>query len=855
MLPNFLVNTYSQYKADTDAIATWLANTATRCGYSPDLLSGPTSTQTGRSKGKAKKATKEQAQNSKAVPKYTLAIKDFISLAHYIAGYTHPPVTVTSGLVAVLDRAISVRKTHGDTMKAVQGSKRSAQLLKSDQKHSYFVGILEEVRDALKPRMPVGVSADTSSDPSGDSFRNMFAGLSVDEPDENILAGPTPASMGLEDHAPRYRAELVNDGVEENLAIYCLFMDLARIRQFIKETWTHYKVGWFDIVSASISTNTAIDLARGISADFLKEFPRHSNPTAAMSLFIDAEAIATGADPNHRERRGDPINYKLYTVADMVYLPTYILLESFSDVLQDGELPSIKPGYFGKYDPLRDRSKLSSRDKFNEDKILLLEVLPDFCFLIEVTKGSHIPGEDEFTRLLRDFYKTKTVSLPLAFAAQVFLDIQHILRDEVARGYVELCMDAKNIETTINQNLGFHENLRIENWPKQNDQVMRDITRRIQTWVRSDAVAAAKRQLGDPSCAPTFKLLKEHPWLCGLISYSLKSAIHEVGVAFANAWGSILVCAQLYTAVRRQFLQFLPQDKRWADMDLAILMHGSDTFLLGKESSTIEDCMKRFALSMGASASNFAANKRKKANIDISKTGPRGLHELAPVSQLQLFKDRFLHPDTRPPRVDLTTEDVKQILEKAQDDDDDGELDLPEGYVELRHDTFASEERPETMPTADMRKYQGVQKKKLQKRWEKYQQCTPVQLLQSLRLAVQVELPELTFDHLRLHRMCWMLLRNIKNKCHDKIIEMFGPGYLEEEYQLPYVVGYLFMAATTTTKIAKELGMVKKNDIVTSKLLMMGADCIREMIDTGLGGIGVRMLSEFGRIPIQIQEA
>lgn len=62
MLPDFLRSDYKTYKADTDAIATWLALTAKRCGYAPDLLESggdnPTATSK-RLKGKARKQTKE----------------------------------------------------------------------------------------------------------------------------------------------------------------------------------------------------------------------------------------------------------------------------------------------------------------------------------------------------------------------------------------------------------------------------------------------------------------------------------------------------------------------------------------------------------------------------------------------------------------------------------------------------------------------------------------------------------------------------------------------------------------------------------------------------------------------------
>jgi hypothetical protein len=39
MLPSFLKRTYAIYKEDTVSVASWLASTARRCGYSLDLLS------------------------------------------------------------------------------------------------------------------------------------------------------------------------------------------------------------------------------------------------------------------------------------------------------------------------------------------------------------------------------------------------------------------------------------------------------------------------------------------------------------------------------------------------------------------------------------------------------------------------------------------------------------------------------------------------------------------------------------------------------------------------------------------------------------------------------------------------
>lgn len=130
MLPGFLFDSYNQYKADSEAVATWLANTARHHGYPEDLLGGSGASQqsqqkTPRLKGKARKLAREVAQkrspNSSIAgqksadgkaPKYLIALKDFISLAEWIAAKTGVEVPAT--FLKVLDRAVAVRKRHHD---------------------------------------------------------------------------------------------------------------------------------------------------------------------------------------------------------------------------------------------------------------------------------------------------------------------------------------------------------------------------------------------------------------------------------------------------------------------------------------------------------------------------------------------------------------------------------------------------------------------------------------------------------------------------------------------------------------------------------------------------------------------
>ena len=75
---------------------------------------------------------------------------------------------------------------------------------------------------------------------------------------------------------------------------------------------------------------------------------------------------------------------------------------------------------------------------------------------------------------------------------------------------------------------------------------------------------------------------------------------------------------------------------------------------------------------------------------------------------------------------------------------------------------------------------------------------------------------------------------------------------MEQENQLPFMVGYIFMTAT----VSKRLGSAfkeKKEDVVTSKLLVQSAAVLKGMIESGFGGVERKILEEFYGMEIEIQ--
>lgn len=157
MLPDVLFSSYSEYKRDTDSIATWLAATAKAAGFDASTLTGasapaskpgqpsPAVVVGGRRKGKARKQAKLQggASNSKASAapaapagqkgaKYKIRIPDFTRLAEYIL---EKAIKVPQSFQDTLNRAISARAGFGARLEE-QGSVVDPE---ADARHENFV--------------------------------------------------------------------------------------------------------------------------------------------------------------------------------------------------------------------------------------------------------------------------------------------------------------------------------------------------------------------------------------------------------------------------------------------------------------------------------------------------------------------------------------------------------------------------------------------------------------------------------------------------------------------------------------------------------------------------------------------
>jgi hypothetical protein len=106
-----------------------------------------------------------------------------------------------------------------------------------------------------------------------------------------------------------------------------------------------------------------------------------------------------------------------------------------------------------------------------------------------------------------------------------------------------------------------------------------------------------------------------------------------------------------------------------------------------------------------------------------------------------------------------------------------------------------------------------------------------------VRDILHAEMIEVSFDYFRLHRQCWRLLRFVKEKCRDDLIRIYGPDYIQKESELPFVVGYVLMSASSSQQLGELLKSKLPSAQVTSKVLSDAADQLKGMIDSGAGAL------------------
>jgi hypothetical protein len=323
------------------------------------------------------------------------------SMAQHIATFDGP-VRVPKRFFRLLSRTIEKRRANGVLLQVLNDhcDAPSHATLESDRRHENFLEVLLDLYTTLSPRMVNEI------DLEGNGHRRSFS---------------IPSKSQLDDE---WEMEST-DEVEDFFRLSCFMDDLREIRRVIVSAWTAFRENKLDLIAVSLVTNFAIEQAQTYEEEDREVFSRYSRSTDLLDRLYTAHCFARNEDPSKHEHLGDDLNFAAYDIAEDHFIPLRCILEAFLEVNERGHIPLYKPEFYSIYDPLANRASMSPRERFQEDKSILCEILPHFSIL---ALGESIDRvEDGFTRGLASMFATRVTPLWLLFAGQLFLDIHHLL--------------------------------------------------------------------------------------------------------------------------------------------------------------------------------------------------------------------------------------------------------------------------------------------------------------------------------------------------------------------------------------------------------------------------------------------
>ena len=660
-----------RYKADTDAVATWLLNAAMERGYTVarNLNTAEPAAKGPRLKGKTRTLARAShpavdGHDKLTAVAYRITISEFIHLAKFISKANKPRVNVPSDFVLHLQQAIKTRKSHQAWYKSRCAG--TAESMAPECGHAFFIRTLESVMDILRPIMPE-ISSPLHEDVSTGSspLANMFEHLAVEETSETDghgkikpkLSTPAPASATV-DSTDSERKE------EAFAASTLLSHDVHRLRAVIQTVWKDYHEGKASLVAASITTNTAIDFCRKLQEDFEKAFPGEEKFHERVCLYCSAMEDGSSMRESDLLHCDGPCLTSVHRI-----------LESFVDDIKEDapdDLPTVSSEYISPH--LQDTQaakKPGSEDNFDTHHSILMGVLPELCALIRATTplSDRVHAEHEIMRAMRRLLSCRTQTLWVTFAFQVLLDVRQIMRRDVAWAFDDLCQGSELIAANIEKVLEFNVEAEVTHLSRAQDEILSKIVRLVRQWTEQDVVsilinlgARSRNTSIARNHMPPYYLLGRDPVWCGTLLYSFRMVAHEAAITLANSWYCILATAHLYNSLRQSDLLTC----QWEDMERVISMHGRDNLFIGSAPTTFKDCLKRFAIATGMRASEFAPNHHR-AELSTSYLKWRQLKQLTPVSSL--FAGRYCHADGR---THLGPNDaIKALRQKASEESAD----------------------------------------------------------------------------------------------------------------------------------------------------------------------------------------
>ena len=165
----------------------------------------------------------------------------------------------------------------------------------SNEQHTYFIGILEQVFDILKKehkaRRPKRKKKMPDLATDVNDLHNLYCHLGLDDAtEEDDLPAGTPSKKGLPDEKSSTKAEASQEydfeapQDEKLFAVWSVLHDLQALREEVRATWQKYTSGDISFLAASTSTEDAMQVAGSLSYDLIAEYEDLSTYRAIIDM-------------------------------------------------------------------------------------------------------------------------------------------------------------------------------------------------------------------------------------------------------------------------------------------------------------------------------------------------------------------------------------------------------------------------------------------------------------------------------------------------------------------------------------------------------------------------------------------
>jgi len=604
-------------------------------------------------------------------------------------------------------------------------------------------------------------------------------------------------------------------------AIVMFLGDLYDTKTYLGNLWIDYNAGLVDLITAAVTTNTALDILQKPHDELMKRvMPIFEHDSEQMMYFTFS--ILCG--PEYGLSKGipgfdliDEGDRKLEQIYDLLMLPLVQILEGLANSLTARKIPYPQLGRYGKYDPNAPFHMLGSQARWKQYRILLPELLSDTDFFLahSVAIADSPLGIDCITRLLDRFIHTKKISFHLTFALRVFMDINFALGPAASRGRQYLHDTAGRMIGCLASRPSMRVPV-LPDTPESENEKLVDQFITLAAWC-ADFDLRQNTILPELSFSD-WLVIDRHPLLCGLLVFRLQIVYQDIGLGIANEWGSIQYAAHLYEACRHS--GHTPRDRElptWPDMELVLELHGKELAFGGKLPTTLDESERAYQRVAGYSTDVIKATlraftgavphhrKAKKPQL-WSRTGPMYLQDHTKI--IPIYKRNLLENSGTDVQYDMIA--IEALLS----------------------DLTAREERSSASTSKSKPKGRGYRKEKK----HHAAKFSINQLLSVLERGLQSETTSIRFDYVSMHVRCLNIFRDIKTVCQPTLYAKLGFDCTQNDHILPHITGWILtFAALGHREVGQKACSKPIMGRLSSAILLRCSDVFRRALENDSG--------------------